>query len=359
MPALRVEQTLFLAQQLEPSADAAPDGHVLARVEALAVPAVRELARRAVEAALPAQAEAAEKKGAGTHRRLRTAPGRKGHAERNVLTAAGDVAFQTDGTRVNTGEGWREMRLGIDARRARGRPATAAAWDTRRLPPPHARVLLGGIETAERFGPRMRRWGARRGVRDASEVSVLADGADWIGKQTRGQLPGAKPLLDVFHGSEHRSDCARVLYGEGAAQAFAWGDAGRQTLRAAGAAGVRAHLATGRAEAWSAAKRAAFSDAAGSFERRADALAYAERLAQGQSIGSGLGEGACKQGIGRRRKPTGARRRRRRANRRATRGGAFHGGAGTPYGQNRLNRLPESALAPVIIEESSLLLPPA
>ncbi len=50
------------------------------------------------------------------------------------------------------------MRLGIDARRARGRPATAAAWDTRRLPPPHARVLLGGIETAERFGPRMRRW---------------------------------------------------------------------------------------------------------------------------------------------------------------------------------------------------------
>ncbi len=61
MPALRVEQTLFLAQQLEPSADAAPDGHVLARVEALAVPAVRELARRAVEAALPAQAEAAEK----------------------------------------------------------------------------------------------------------------------------------------------------------------------------------------------------------------------------------------------------------------------------------------------------------
>ncbi len=154
-------------------------------------------------------------------------------------------------------------------------------------------------------------------------------------------MPGAKPLLDVFHGSEHRSDCARVLYGEGAAQAFAWGDAGRQTLRAAGAAGVQAHLATGRAEAWSAAKRAAFSDAAGSFERRADALAYAERLAQGQSIGSGLGEGACKQGIGRRRKPTGARRRRRRANRRATRGGA-----GTPYGQNRLNGLPESALAP-------------
>ena len=36
---------------------------VLARVEALAVPAARELARRAVEAALQAQADSAEKKG--------------------------------------------------------------------------------------------------------------------------------------------------------------------------------------------------------------------------------------------------------------------------------------------------------
>lgn len=63
LQALIVEQALMLAKQLETSADAAPDGQVLARVEALAVPAARELARRAVEAALQAQAEAAEKKG--------------------------------------------------------------------------------------------------------------------------------------------------------------------------------------------------------------------------------------------------------------------------------------------------------
>ena len=40
-----------------------PDGQVLARVEALAVPAARELARQAVQATLQAQAEQAEKKG--------------------------------------------------------------------------------------------------------------------------------------------------------------------------------------------------------------------------------------------------------------------------------------------------------
>jgi hypothetical protein len=63
LQALLVEQALLLAQQLEQTAAAAPDGQVLSRVEALAVPAARELARRAVEAALQAQAEAAEKKG--------------------------------------------------------------------------------------------------------------------------------------------------------------------------------------------------------------------------------------------------------------------------------------------------------
>ena len=63
LQALLVEQALLLAKQLEAAADAAPDGQVLARVEALAVPAARELARRAVEATLQAQAEAAEKKG--------------------------------------------------------------------------------------------------------------------------------------------------------------------------------------------------------------------------------------------------------------------------------------------------------
>jgi hypothetical protein len=63
LQALLLEQALLLAKQLEQAADAAPDGQVLARVEALAVPAARELARRAVQAALQAQAEAAEKKG--------------------------------------------------------------------------------------------------------------------------------------------------------------------------------------------------------------------------------------------------------------------------------------------------------
>jgi hypothetical protein len=70
LQALLVEHALLLARQLERTADDAPDGQVLAAVEAAAVPAGRELARKAVEATLQAQAPAAEKRG----RRPATAP---------------------------------------------------------------------------------------------------------------------------------------------------------------------------------------------------------------------------------------------------------------------------------------------
>jgi hypothetical protein len=63
LQALVLERALAMARQLERAAEDAPDGRVLAQVEAAALPAARELARKAVEAALQTQARAAEKKG--------------------------------------------------------------------------------------------------------------------------------------------------------------------------------------------------------------------------------------------------------------------------------------------------------
>jgi hypothetical protein len=252
-------------------------------------------------------------------------------------TAGGDVEFQTDGTMVNTWEGWREMRLGVFAKRERGQPATAAQWDTRRLPAPCARVLFGGIERADHFGPRIRRWAARLGIADPSAVSVLGDGAEWIWNQAAAQLPGSRGWLDIYHGAEHLAGCAQVLHGEGTAAARVWVDAGRRALLTEGAAGVQAHLAASRAGVRSPAKRQALGDVARYFARQADHLGYAERLASGQSIGSGLVEGACKQVVGRRMKQTGARWRVRRANRMATLCCTFHGDTWKPYWDAQLN----------------------
>lgn len=63
LQALILEHALAMARQLERTATDAPDGKVLAQVEAAALPAARELARKAVEAALQAQVKTAEKKG--------------------------------------------------------------------------------------------------------------------------------------------------------------------------------------------------------------------------------------------------------------------------------------------------------
>jgi hypothetical protein len=63
LQALLLEQALLMARQIEQVARDAPDGRVLAELEAAAVPAGRELTRRAVEAAAQAQAPAAEKRG--------------------------------------------------------------------------------------------------------------------------------------------------------------------------------------------------------------------------------------------------------------------------------------------------------
>jgi hypothetical protein len=259
--------------------------------------------------------------------------------------AGGDVEFQTDGTLVNTWQGWRELRLGVFAKRQRGRPATAAAWDSRRLPAPCARVLFGGIQTAAHFGPRIRRRAARLGIRDPAAVTVLGDGAVWVWNQARAQLPGSAGLLDIYHGCEYLAACGQALFGEGTALARAWLDQARAALLEGGWPALAQRTAALRRQVRSLAKRRALDELDGSLYRQRAHLDYAGRLAAGQSIGSGLVEGACKHVIGRCMKQTGARWRVRRANRMATLCCTLHGDTWEPYWDHRLTWLPESAHA--------------
>ena len=61
--ALIVEHALMLARELERTADAAPDGQVLAQAEAIILGAGREFLRTALTATVEAQGPALEKKG--------------------------------------------------------------------------------------------------------------------------------------------------------------------------------------------------------------------------------------------------------------------------------------------------------
>lgn len=222
--------------------------------------------------------------------------------------ATGDVEFQTDGTCVNTADGWREMRLSIFAKRERGKPASGRGdWEQRDLPAPHARVVQAAIRTGDQLGPGWRRMAGRLGLTDTASVSVVADGAKWIWNQVAGHLPGSAGVLDIYHATEHLWAAAREQFGEGTGEARAWVEARRATLLRSGATGLLAELG---GERWAGLRAY--------FEPHVAHTGYAARLAEGRVIGSGLVEGACKQVVGRRLKQTGARWKVRRVERMAT-----------------------------------------
>ena len=232
--------------------------------------------------------------------------------------APGAVEFTSDGTCVNTMDGWREMKIGIFSKRKPGEPAGPDEWADRTLPKPNVCVSFAAIEGSEDFGRRWNAWRKRLGLSDASAITVLADGAKWIWEEQRKHLSGAEGVLDIYHALEHVAATAKVLYPTPADSA-AWITAARTTLLEQGWTGIetliREQLQMPATQA--AAHRTALEGLREYLGSHPDHLHYRERLATGQSIGSGQVEGACKNLIGRRLKANASRWRVRRVNRMA------------------------------------------
>jgi hypothetical protein len=223
--------------------------------------------------------------------------------------ALGDVEFQTDAAKVNTTEGWRDMKIGLFARRPRGAAATPEEWGRRALPACTARVAFATIACSEEFGNAWPDWASRLAVEDFTALSVLGDGAEWIWNEAGKHFPGHEGLLDLFHGVEHVSDAAKALFGEGVT-ASDWTERGRMALLRDGWWGLCEHVGRSlqdEAVGSDAAKRGALDDLVGYFAKHTGRLGYYRRLRRGQPIGSGQVEGAAKHMVGRRMKQTGAR----------------------------------------------------
>jgi len=224
--------------------------------------------------------------------------------------AQGDVEFQTDGTSVNTVDGWREIRLSVFAKRQRGEPVTDLdAWPGERLPAPEVRVATAGLKTSEALGPQWRRAAARLGIKQTASITVLADGAKWIWNQVARSLSGAEGVLDFYHLVEHVTAAGAKLHGEGTASAKAWTERVRRGLLESGGEATLAGLRSGPD---------AVDELIAYLEPHAGHTDYPGRLKQGRSIGSGMVEGSCKTVVGRRLKQTGARWRVRRVERMAS-----------------------------------------
>jgi hypothetical protein len=142
-----------------------------------------------------------------------------------MARAGGDAEFYTDGVKVNTTGGWREMRLSVFAKREAGTPAAPGQWKDRVLPEPAARVASCAIAPSHCIGSSWRRMLVRLGLERCPRLSVLADGARWIWDEAAKRFKCVAHVdwcVDVFHVSEHLHACAARMFGTGTPGAGLW-----------------------------------------------------------------------------------------------------------------------------------------
>lgn len=246
-------------------------------------------------------------------RRRTHAAARRAAAERperrdagRFAVAKGVVELEVDAGKVPTTGGWRDVKVAVFARREPGEPVPTAHWADRELPEPSFRAVVAAVEEAGGFTARVRREADRLDATTAADATVLGDGAEWIWNLAAEVLPQAEGVLDVFHGVEHVGDAVNAV----------WTDPELATPRRL--AGVAALLNEGKpgVDRWIAELFAdlptnsdgePLRDLSAYLASHPTRLNYADRLARGRSIGSGMVEGTIKQLINRRMKRTGAR----------------------------------------------------
>jgi hypothetical protein len=221
--------------------------------------------------------------------------------------AEGDLELQIDAGKVNTQGGWRDVKVGVFARRERGEPTTAAEWDERDLPAPAVRSVVAAVEEAADFGERCAAEAGRLGLTEPAELSVLGDGAEWVWNLAERHFDGAGELLDIWHGAEYLADGAKAVCGQGSEAAKEQAARGRQRLLEDGYWGVTQWVGELAGLSAAGGDGAALGGVLNYFCGHQERLNYALRLWRGQSIGSGLVEGSIKQLLNRRLKQTGAR----------------------------------------------------
>lgn len=249
-----------------------------------------------------------------TIRRLCHETARRVQAEREQRATAtrfaeapGENELHIDAGKVNTFDGWRDVKMAIFARRPRGEAATTAEWDQRQLPPPSVRALIAAVEEASLFGERCAAEARRLQLPESAPLSVLGDGAEWIWNLQQRHFPAADGLLDVFHGRSHVADGVKGVFGEGTDQTKKQTERGQQRLLADGYGGVLEWVGELAGQIAVGGDGAALGSMLNYFAGQQERLNYAVRLYRGQSIGSGLVEGTIKQMINLRMKRTGAR----------------------------------------------------
>jgi len=253
-----------------------------------------------------------------TIRRIAEIEGAKAHAwlassslaVADVKLAKGNAEFLTDGTIVNTREGWKEVRLTVACKRPTGEgrdPAAFTVLESRGLPPPTSRLVLVDKLSSEGMGIAWKGLSARLGWGTGEGVSAISDGAKWIATQVGDVWPKAERVVDVYHVSQHLHACGQALHGEGTPAAREWAADQLRSLVREGAVVALWSLERQSESQPDERKKAALRQLLGYLRHNVQAMRYGDRIRLGMPIGSGQIEGACKTVVGRRLKLNSAR----------------------------------------------------
>ena len=229
--------------------------------------------------------------------------------------AEGVVEFSTDGLKINTPSGWREIRQSVISKRTPALPVAARQWDQRVLAEPTVRLAICAIAPCNIIGASWQRMLKMLGLPAGSKMSVIADGAKWIWEQAARRFidQDVQWVVDVYHVLLYLFAAAAALGTDAAAEDWV-GQRMIELIEMGGPRFIR-HLQSIGPPDPSPATAESWNKLLNYLGDNRDSLWYGQRLAQGLPIGSGLIEGAGKTTLARRLKINSARWRIRRAER--------------------------------------------
>jgi len=212
--------------------------------------------------------------------------------------ASGSVEFAVDASKVNTREeGWKDLKIAVISKREAGKPVSVREWIEQRLPAATMVVSFAMIAPSKRFRRSWRKRLRDLGVRCPADIHALGDGASWIWKSVERTLSGCTQTLDFFHACEHLNQCAKGIFGDETAEARTAFEHSRSLMLGQGWAGICQWVSEllSVEDANECERRRSWTEKLiGYFSRHVGRLNYAERLAAGRAIGSGIVEGQAK-----------------------------------------------------------------
>ena len=170
---------------------------------------------------------------------------------------------------------------------------------------PDSTSYVATLEPAAEFGALLRAEAFKRGLALARLVVFLGDGAAWVWELARVNFPMAVFILDFFHAAEHLELLAEALFGEKTDASKTQWEQWAKTLQEQ-PDGLEIVLREARqALPRRGQRREAALTQIAYFESNTHKMRYAEYLARGLFIGSGVIEAGCKTVIGLRLKQSG------------------------------------------------------